>query len=68
MNSESHPDSKGGAPLLLPDASTVSWLPSQCIASLPLAAVVILFKQTGDAPILKQNKVKASQWWRWDIR
>lgn len=38
-------------------AAAAHRLPPAARAALP-AAVVILFKQTGDAPILKQNKVK----------
>ena len=66
---EQQPDTRGRA-LLQPCSSTLAWErsagifaarrhPSDCpTAAHPSCAVVILFKQTGDAPILKQNKVK----------
>ncbi|GAB4819458.1 hypothetical protein N2152v2_006504 [Parachlorella kessleri] len=58
MSEQQKPDSKGA---LLPEALPFFWAALDFTSTtqrLVVRAVVILFKQTGDAPILKQNKVK----------
>ncbi len=61
MSEQQKPDSKGA---LLPEALPFFWAALDFTSTtqrLVVRAVVILFKQTGDAPILKQNKVKVSK-------